>query len=184
MTTTSIALDLPFQVREITRDQACRMLDDMPLEDAMMCAARLTEEIAAHLGRMPDDRGQFRAVWIEGDIVIKVPVCANGYRALSGAAANAYEVREAEAGGYPHPRTDDRVPISACRIVWHETGMPIVIMERIDTNPDRDMPDWSRRVDKEQVGWNERTQGFEVYDAGCKVGDCGAPWEAIEVERA
>lgn len=181
MTTTLSITALPIKLNLIERAEAVRMLGAMDLEDAAWAACQLTDDIARVLDRLPDDRGQFRAVWVEGDVVIKVPVCQAGYRALAGAAANAYEAREAAAGGYCHPRTGERFPITACEVYWHVSGMPIVVMARIDCNPDRDLPSWSGVVDKGQVGWSERTGRFEVYDAGCAPGTNEAQWNAIDI---
>jgi hypothetical protein len=178
-------LTVPISLRTTSRERALAMLDSMRHAEVLDEAARLIDEIARQLGRLPDERGMYRAVWIEGDVVIKVPVASGvGYKSLGGAACNVYEVDECAAGGYLTSRySDNREPIAPCELVWHESGLPVVIMERIECDPERDdMPEWARRIDGHQVGWSQRASQWLIYDAGCQVATSDAPWHVLELD--
>lgn len=68
----------------------------------------------------------------------------------------------------------DGIPVAPCRIVWHESGVPIVVMEKLDKPQHEcddegvceDVPWWSHRVDGSQIGWSNLLGCWAVYDAG------------------
>lgn len=76
-------------------------------------------------------------------------------------------------------------PVAECKILWHESGLPVVVMEEVITGPAEDddkvapwddFPEWSHAVDGCQVGWSA-IDGWVIYDAG--VPEAGEDdWEA------
>lgn len=129
--------------------------------------AMVSEFTEAYLAAMRDfekvygselGSGAERCVYDGGDVVYKV-----GWP----------EAQLNEVAAFEDPRTYGGLPVAPCRIVWHESGLPIVIMltVRPATPDDEDLPDWSTRIDHNQVGW--RDGQWYVYDAGSAVGDLG-----------
>lgn len=71
-----------------------------------------------------------------------------------------------ELRSYEQPSTYDDVPVAPCRIVWHESGIAILIMETVrPAARDEDLPEWASRVDDHQVGWRASGECV-VFDAG------------------
>lgn len=61
------------------------------------------------------------------------------------------------------------VPVAPCKLVWHESGIPIVIMERVHTvshMTPMDRPPWAKLVDRSQIGHSKILRGLVAYDAG------------------
>lgn len=66
-------------------------------------------------------------------------------------------------------------PVAECKIIWHESGLPVIVMEKVITDqyvkghkvaPWDDFPDWASRVDNSQVGWSTIDNAWVIYDAG------------------
>lgn len=84
---------------------------------------------------------------------------------------------------FEDPSTVDGLPVARCRMVYHESGCPILIMETV--RPARygdDIPDWARRIDCHQVGLN--TEGnWVIFDAGSLLLAADNEHEVDEDER-
>lgn len=83
------------------------------------------------------------------------------------------------------------IPVAPCRMVWHESGAPIIIMELLTRvqhetrGRDEDgLPWWAWSVDQMQIGWSQLLGGWAAYDAGLKPMACHArmreEYEGIE----
>jgi hypothetical protein len=138
----------------------------------------LWEAFEADSFMSPDHRRSYRRVMYRSDLysddpdlVYKLPnTDDDGHddNAIDGVWSNVYE-----AGGAAHDAYSG--PIAACRIAWHESGVPVVVMERVTlyqfaheairrTNP---VPGWAREVDGQQIGWSDAAGAWVIYDAGC-----------------
>jgi hypothetical protein len=64
------------------------------------------------------------------------------------------------------------IPVAPCRMLWHETGAPIIVMELLTRvqhemrDNERDLPWFVHSVDCMQIGWSALLDGWAVYDAG------------------
>lgn len=104
------------------------------------------------------DSGADRTAFDGGDIVYKV-----GWPTS--------QMREVEA--FENPASYGDLPVAPCRLVWHANGIPIVIMLTVrPATPDDDLPEWSTRIDHQQIGW--RDGAWMVYDAGGPIDDIGS----------
>jgi hypothetical protein len=94
---------------------------------------------------------------------------------LLGAWSNVYEVEQAPAAY--------RGDIAPAVLVWHESGLPLVVMRRVivreavhelirRTNP---IPSWAEAADCGQVGWDDELGQWLIYDAGCSPYMTDAP---------
>lgn len=61
-------------------------------------------------------------------------------------------------------------PVMPCRLVWHESGLPIVVMERLSPEPadqPYDVPgEMKRAFDGGQIGWSALLGTWAGFDAG------------------
>lgn len=98
--------------------------------------------------------GRTRAVFDRGDgYVIKVPLNQEGVMAST----NEFSTAEMD---------DSLIPVADCKFDF-STGMPLLVMEKVDTNVSnrygKDMPDWLSYVDGAQVGYNSKGE-LVAYD--------------------
>lgn len=184
MNATDIELEAPAWLTTVSAAQGIAMFKRMDTQDAERAMAQLVREVWANLDRDEGDSGRYRTTWLLDETVIKIPTTGDGWDIRGGACSSLLEVHQYESGGYDdgYGKLHEIVP---CRIVWHESGLPIVIMERIEAHwPDGKgcqwRPDWTDIVDNGQVGYNERTRSWQIYDAGCTPDHTGPRWEIIE----
>jgi hypothetical protein len=107
--------------------------------------------------------GMTRTVYIDREVVYKVPRPGgrSGFPINDCIEANLIEspLNTSGHGG---------LPLASRRLVWHKSGIPIVVMERVETVlPAESLPKWSEAVDAQQVGRRTATGEFVIYDAGC-----------------
>lgn len=108
------------------------------------------------------DSGTSREVYIVDGLIVKLPMQTwdSNNSLLANCYSNLAEVVAYETGQYVGP-------IVPCRIVWHVSGIPLVVMEKVNTMaPEGDKPDWAYRVDMYQVAWSELLNEWACYDAG------------------
>lgn len=114
------------------------------------------------------ERGSYRRVFAADDVVYKVPNPKIG-------AWEAVYMRSVWANVYEACQASDEYegPIAPCRIVWHESGLPVVIMERLGREQapkGTAYPEWGRQVDNQQYAWSALLQSWAIYDADCIPG--------------
>lgn len=63
-------------------------------------------------------------------------------------------------------RCDREAAVMPCRILWHESGIPVVVMEQAEHMRQDDLPDWCASFDGEQAGWSDLMDCVALYDAG------------------
>lgn len=148
-------------------------------------AAELYMELYANgESGMHVEHGYYRSAFIDTDVVYKIPT-SDETVTLEGCVSTLLELSEHRAGGYAIPGMN-RVPIAPCHVLWYESGLPILVMERVGIERegfecDEAPPHWAGDVDGRQVGWCASLDGWAVYDAGCLHGNWQIP---IEVTRA
>lgn len=101
----------------------------------------------------PWQAGNTRVVFHRPRSVVKIPITDGGL------AANAKErhsfTRRGRAG---------YLPTAACRLITDPNiGMPILVMERLNTDTIHNAPDWVSWIDSGQVGLNRRGE-IVAYD--------------------
>lgn len=111
--------------------------------------------------------GSHRRVFAGSRIVYKTPNpdSHNRHSILESIWANLYEAGDAS--------YDYRGPITPCRLVWHESGMPVVVMERLGLTPapaDATSPEWCLEVENQQYAWSRILEAWTIYDASCVPG--------------
>lgn len=123
--------------------------------------------------------GEQRDVWEGLSCVYKL---ARDDETMSGTAADHVAACIAEVHAYEINGYDD-LQVAPCRLAWHASGVPIVVMERLDMGR-RDpallageWPDWANFVDCEQVAWSSLLGDWAVYDAGLSPEGCGGRGE-------
>lgn len=82
---------------------------------------------------------------------------------------------------YERPELADHLPVAPCRMVYHENGCPILIMETV--NPVRNaegLPDWALRVDGIQVGRNVHGEVL-IFDADFGVSEASRSYNPEDV---
>lgn len=105
------------------------------------------------------NEGSTRSVFDGGAVVYKVGLIGEQYIELA---------------AFEDPSTVDHLPMARCRMVFHEAGAPILIMETVrPAKPGEDIPDWAVRVDSHQVGLNADGE-WVIFDAGWGVADADA----------
>jgi hypothetical protein len=159
------------------------------LTEAILDATADIAELHRHLGS-----GAQRAVYVREDwssAVYKLPLSRPTFHESLEAhvAANlqevwlfegerlrnfAYSISGHECNG---PLELERPEVAPCYVVWHESGIPIVVMERL--SPERDHPDWADHMDGPQGGWSNLLDEWVLYDAGWL---CQASHEALMEE--
>lgn len=73
-----------------------------------------------------------------------------------------------ELAAFEQPETYDHLPVAPCRLVWHESGIAILIMETVrPAAADDELPEWASLIDDHQVGWRA--------DGSCVIFDAGEP---------
>lgn len=110
-----------------------------------------------------DDEGGTRSVYESKGVVLKVPrVHHTGYDdPISAISANLIESALSRTGYGKRAH-----PVAKTRLLWHSSGIPIIMMEKIDTGlPTSALPRWARGIEKRQVGYSQITENFVVYDA-------------------
>lgn len=143
---------------------------------------RLVEELQQITGAQRDPAtGLYRQTVIGPNLVYKVPNPDHA-EAYGGIHCSLYEVRCYETGGWTS-RQGARFPVVPCRIAWHESGLPVVVMERVEIHAEEDdvdgFPQWAGVIDKNQVGWSASMGAWAIYDAGCVEGSIEPPFEAL-----
>jgi hypothetical protein len=144
--------------------------DERALEMAIRRADKeLRERYACIAG------GQQRDVFNGGTVVYKLPLPqATRWEDIIGHVwANLDEVFACEQDAH-------NVQIAPCRLVWHETGIPIVVMEHVDVLDDDDIEEELMDVvDSDQIGWSDLLDRQVCFDAGSgprQVGYRDSPW--------
>lgn len=73
--------------------------------------------------------------------------------------------------------------IAPCRLVWHRSGVPIVVMDRVDELCSDDIDDELLGVvDCDQIGWSDLLDRQVIYDAGSGPKSAGyrdSPWRQL-----
>lgn len=126
--------------------------------------AQLTDQIEKR-GHRFIGSGSQRNVFTNGPrAVVKTPTSglSDRFGVSANARANVSEVLayESASSGFP---------VAVCRLLWHESGLPVVIMERVrewDCDRDGELPEWADLIDGEQVGWSRLLRTPVAYDAG------------------
>jgi hypothetical protein len=136
----------------------------------LMCRGRSsTKGVIYRLNRQMRERygmpltGMTRSVYAHREVVYKLPRPGGGSGFLIGDCieANLIESSLNTAG-------HDGLPLASRRLVWHKSGIPIIVMEKVETGlPADSLPKWSKAVDAQQVGRRTATGEYVVYDAGC-----------------
>jgi hypothetical protein len=119
-------------------------------------------------------RGMSRVAFDGGDAIYKVPISHQGIAHC-----------EREAAEHERPDHYAGCPVAACRLVWHSSGLPVLVMEpvRAATRGER-RPSWARRVDSNQVGRNAHGR-WVVFDASHDLlEDHALQWIEHRVPRA
>lgn len=81
------------------------------------------------------------------------------------ARANLSEVWSYEVGAM-------RMPLAPCRLAWHKSGIPIVVMERLSQRKKNGRPEgpdedaWNEEYEQCQFGWSALLGSWAGYDAG------------------
>lgn len=59
-------------------------------------------------------------------------------------------------------------PTAPCRLLWHESGVPVVVMEKLilRTRIHGEVPDWSEEYECNQIGWSKMLSSWAGFDAG------------------
>lgn len=156
--------------------------------------ADLAVALLAELRSCPDmtefSEGSYRRAFGWGEVVVKAPIGHERIRGLDeyddlircqqtalSCWSSLYEFSCTEPDAAPGP-------VAPCRLVWHESGLPIVIMERVLTRDEMlegedgwpretphpliaSVPDWAEMIDGEQVGWSPSQGSWVIYDSGC-----------------
>jgi hypothetical protein len=106
--------------------------------------------------------GMTRTVYAHDEVIYKIPRPGSSNFTLSDCiAANLIEspLNTAGYGG---------LPIAPRRLVWHKSGIPIIVMEKVETDlATETLPPWSQDIDEQQVGRRTTTGEYVIYDAGC-----------------
>lgn len=61
---------------------------------------------------------------------------------------------------------NDGTTMAPRQLLWHESGVPVVLMEYMDRMDEDAMPDWAFDIDGEQVGWSNQLDRPAVFDGG------------------
>lgn len=116
-------------------------------------------------------RGSFRRVWIRGGIAVKAPNCVDAMTSrftVAGVWHNLHEVHCHVAACY-------EVAVAPCKTVWHESGIPLTVMEEVHHDTDTSVRHAGSyptghadldRVDGSQLGWSKLLQTWVAFDAG------------------
>lgn len=125
----------------------------------VIAAVRTVREQIDKLYTM-EGQGTSRAVYRSSDCVYKCPI-----EHYSGAVFNCMtNLVEALTYTSNHERA---FPVVPCRIVWHELGVPIIVMERVEVYyASGNEPGWAEQVDSNQVAYSPLLGSWGAYDAG------------------
>lgn len=168
------------------RSKLAKLKNDLDLVAAIN---QVTAEMQSLPGYRPvasSKAGIQRTVFIGKDTVVKVPLVGYEFSCY-------YEdpVRYLERHDHPsetsyefHPKDNVEAnlievaafetegcdaPVAPCKLVWHYTGIPIVVMEKvqlISKKGGQAKPDWMNTFEQNQIGWSKTLRGWAAYDAG------------------
>ena len=100
--------------------------------------------------------GSFRVTYKREGVVYKAPRDSRG-SILECIVAN---LNEGIAAQLQWP-----IPMPQTEVIWHENGIPIIMMEEIATNiPQTKLPDWAKTIDGLQAGRSIATKKIVPYD--------------------
>lgn len=139
---------------------AALVADPEQLEDLLEAVNAEIEVLGKFLGY-----GTSRRVYMVDGLVCKVPIYKNNAkRAIANCQSNLAEVAAYETGQYAGP-------VVPCRIAWHESGVPLVVMEAVDVDgaDETSLPAWAYDIDSWQVAWSDLLGCLACYDAGYPV---------------
>lgn len=136
-------------------DPAISLSRETTLTQAHFKAALYTvkKELTALYGN--PHSGTNRHTFLDKDVVYKIPRTFHWGIGACKREVLAYEEQT------------DHLPMATCRLVYHQTGLPIVIMQKVQTNM-LGKPAWATRIDGSQVGLTAEKK-WVVFDAGEKL---------------
>lgn len=126
--------------------------------DERQALEKLPELLAELTSRFGEpEKGRHRAVFFDGDSVLKVPL------SMSGIAACWDE--DMHGGNPPHydPHEWQYARASLEEDLYETWSLPIVRMERVRIEENPEQYEWTRRVDNGQVGWTKDGR-LVIYD--------------------
>ncbi len=132
-------------------------------------AAGAIHRLNRQMGKLygpPLKNGMTRTVFTNREVVYKVPCAGARHGGLTLKSCIEANLIESPLNTRPYS-----LPLASRKLVWHRSGIPIVVMEVLRTDLELDsLPSWSleESIDGQQVGMRMATGEYVIYDGGCR----------------